>query len=85
MTEPVFIPDNPPERQYTCPGCRKGIRAFRIGESSSYWIKDATDEGIKDYNCKYEGAIDIKLLGYKPQQKKDEKLQARLLKGSDFK
>lgn len=70
----VWIPDNPPTREYTCPGCKKRVLAFRDGESCSYVVKHP-DEKVKkgeegEGKCKYKGPIDIKLLGYqspKPQ------------------
>jgi hypothetical protein len=60
----VWIPDNPPERQYTCPKCKKGVRCTRIGESFSYTVANA-DDG-RNHDCKYKGPIEIKLLGYRP-------------------
>lgn len=70
MTE-VFIADNSPERSYACPGCGKGIRAFRVSESSSYWIMNADNEK-KPHDCGYKGFIPNKLLGYKPPKEKKE-------------
>jgi hypothetical protein len=63
----LFIPDNPPERSYACPGCHKGVRTYRVGNSSSYIVKDATED--KDHDCKYKGPIDNKLIGYRPKPK----------------
>jgi hypothetical protein len=65
----VFIPDNPPERTYGCPGCGKGVKGFRVGNSSSYLIMDATDEKHQ-HDCGYKGNIPIKLLGYQPPKVK---------------
>ena len=75
MTE-VFIPDNPPERSYTCPGCNKGVKCFRIGDSSSYWVMDAADEK-QEHKCAAKPPkfpVPIKLLGYRPPkvEKKNE-------------
>lgn len=74
----VWIPDNPPTRSYTCPNCKKGVKCFRLGDSSSYLVMDADDEK-KDHDCKgsngkaWKGAIDNKLLGYRPpKEKKNE-------------
>lgn len=61
----IFIPDNPPIRSYACPKCHKGVRCFRVGESSQYVVMDAADEK-QEHGCGYEGAIENKLLGYKP-------------------
>lgn len=60
----VWIPENPPERGYTCPKCKKGVKCTRIGNSSSYTVANA-DDG-KNHDCGYKGSIDIKLLGYRP-------------------
>ena len=73
----TWIPDNPPERQYTCPGCNKSVIATRIDESCSYVITHPDEKKTKgsdgDGKCKYKGPISHKLLGYKPLKvKKDE-------------
>ncbi len=73
----VWIPDNPPERTYTCPWCKKGVHCFRIGESCSYWVMDAADPK-QEHECKPPApkkgfSIPRELLGYKPPKvKKDE-------------
>jgi hypothetical protein len=46
------IPDYPRERTYTCPGCNKGVRATRIGNSCSYLV-----EHIQGNECKYKGPV----------------------------
>jgi hypothetical protein len=77
----VWVPDTPLTRSYTCPNCHRGVKAFRIGDSSSYWVMNADDEN-KDHDCKgkngkvWKGAIPNNLLGYKPKkEKKDEPQQ----------
>ena len=65
----MFIPDNPPERSYKCPGCSKGIRAYRVGGegSCSYFVMDA-DNIEKAHKCSEsfkKGTIDRSLLGYR--------------------
>jgi hypothetical protein len=70
VSEMVFIPDNPPERQYACPKCHKGVKCFRIGNSSSYLVMNADDE--QEHDCEYKGSIDIKLVGYRPPAKRWE-------------
>ena len=76
----IFVPDTPPTRSYTCPSCKKGVKCFRIGNSSTYLIMNADDEN-KDHDCKgkggkiWKGAIDNKLLGYKPQKEKKDATQ----------
>lgn len=82
----VWIPDNPSERQYTCPGCGRAVRAKRITDSCSYVIehldekKGKGDEG--DGKCKWKGSIPIALLGYKPpKEKKDEPQQTTASSG----
>ena len=73
----VWIPDNPAERTYACPGCHRGVVAKRVGDSSSYVITHLDEKVGKgeegEGKCKYKGAIDRKLLGYRPpKEKKDE-------------
>lgn len=70
----VWIPDNPPIRSYTCPGCKKGVKCFRVGDTSSYWVMDADDEK-KEHDCKYKGPISPKLLGYRPPKEKKEEVK----------
>jgi hypothetical protein len=59
----VKIPDNPPERTYTCPGCKKAVKATRIGESCSYVVEHLKEEkkGKDDEEgggkCKYVGPV----------------------------
>jgi hypothetical protein len=65
----VFIPDNPPERSYSCPGCQKGIKAFRVGDSSTYLIMDGDDDK-KTHSCGYNGTIPLKAVGFKPPKVK---------------
>jgi hypothetical protein len=67
FTDDVWIADNPPERSYSCPKCNKGVKAFRVGNSSSYVVKNADDN--KDHACGYIGFIPNKLLGYRPPSK----------------
>jgi len=62
----VRIPDNPPERTYTCPGCKKAVKATRIGESCSYLVEHLKEEKPKKGEeegggkCKYTGPVDVK-------------------------
>jgi hypothetical protein len=67
----VWIPDTPAVRSYTCPSCKKGVKTFRVGNTSSYWVMDADDEK-KEHDCKYKGPISSKLLGYRPIKKEEE-------------
>lgn len=72
----VWIPPYPAERTYTCPGCSKGVRAVRIGDSCSYLIDHPTekkDQGRSqdgEGKCKWKGEIPIKLLGWVPPKAK---------------
>ena len=76
FTDGVWIAENPAERSYSCPGCNKGVKTFRMGNSSSYLVKNADDN--RDHDCKYQGFIPNKLLGYKPPAKpKDNKESAK--------
>lgn len=59
----------PETRTFACPGCGKGCKQVRIGNSSSYWSIDPTDDK-KDHACGYKGPIPIKLLGYVPNKGK---------------
>lgn len=52
MPQPVFIPDNPPEKNYTCPGCNKPVHGKRVGESCTYII-----EHVQKNECKYKGPV----------------------------
>jgi len=67
----IWIAENPPTRQYSCPGCRKNVKCFRQGNSMSYLVMDADDEK-KDHDCEYNGPIDNKLIGYRPPKEKKE-------------
>lgn len=58
----VKIPDNPPERTYTCPGCKKAVKATRIGNSASYLVEHLKEEKAKGEDgeggkCKYTGPV----------------------------
>jgi len=75
FTDGVWIAETPPERSYSCPKCNKGVKCFRIGNSSSYIVKNADDN--RDHDCKYQGFISNKLLGYKPPPKPKDKESAK--------
>jgi hypothetical protein len=49
----VQIPDFPAERTYSCPGCNKGVKATRIGDSASYLVEHIEKKG----ECKYKGPV----------------------------
>jgi hypothetical protein len=77
----VWIPPNPPTRQYACSKCKHNVHCIRIGESSSYWVMDA-DDHKKEHDCGYDGAIPNKLLGYKPPKEKKNEPQPGTNSGS---
>jgi hypothetical protein len=60
------IPDNPPERTYTCPGCKKAVKATRVGESCTYVVEHVKEEKPKksgdeeEGKCKYKGPVEVK-------------------------
>lgn len=73
----VWIPPYPAERTYTCPGCSKGVRAVRIGDSCSYLIEHPTekkDQGRSqegEGKCKYKRRYLDQVVGIPASQGKD--------------
>lgn len=76
----VWVPDNPPTREYTCPGCNKRVLCKRIGESCSYVVEHPEEKVKKgdegEGKCKYKGPIEPKLLGYRPPKENKNEVQS---------
>lgn len=53
--DPVVIPSS---YQYNCPGCKKQVKTFQIGNSISYLVKERQGDRFEEHECGYKGHVE---------------------------